>query len=45
LKKLRKAKSLLQWLAKKPRSELFTTSNPIDGFKKIDYQELDIIIT
>ena len=27
------------------KSELFTTSKPIDGFKKIAYKELDIIIT
>lgn len=45
LKKLEKAKSLLEWLAKKSKSELFTTSNPIVGFKKIDFQELNIIIT
>lgn len=45
LKKLRKGKSLLEWLALKTRSELFTTSSPISGFKKIPYQNLDIIIT
>ena len=45
LKKLRKAKSLLEWLAKKTSSELFTTSNPIEGFRKINFRELDIIIT
>ena len=45
LKKLKKAESLLQWLSKKSNSKLFTTSDPITGFKKIGYQELDIIIT
>lgn len=45
LKKLKKAKSLLEWLSKKTRSELFTTSRHLDGFEKIDFQDLDIIIT
>ena len=45
LKKLRKAKSLLEWLSAKTRSQLFTTSSPITGFEKISYSELDIIIT
>ncbi len=45
LKKLEKAKFLLEWLSKKSNSQLFTTSNPIRGFKKINFQELDIIIT
>ncbi|MBP0133966.1 MAG: DUF115 domain-containing protein [Nitrosarchaeum sp.] len=45
LKKLRKAKSLLEWLSKKTSSELFTTSNSIRGFQKISFRELDIIIT
>ena len=45
LKKLRKGKFLLEWLATKTKSELFTTSSPIMGFKKIPYQYLDIIIT
>ena len=45
LKKLQKGKSLLEWLAIKTRSELFTTSSPITGFKKISYRNLDIIIT
>jgi len=45
LKKLRKAKSLLEWLAKNTRSQLFTTSSPIDGFEKIPYDKVDIIIT
>jgi len=45
LKKLKKAKSLLEWLAIKTKSELFTTSSPILGFKKIPFQNLDSIIT
>jgi uncharacterized Rossmann fold enzyme len=45
LKKLKKARSLLEWHALKTKSELFTTSSPITGFKKIPYQNLDIIIT
>ena len=45
LKKLEKGKSLLEWLATKTRSELFTTSSPIEGFKKISPRDLDIIIT
>jgi len=45
LNKLKKGRSLLEWLALKTKSELFTTSSPITGFKKIPYQNLDIIIT
>lgn len=45
LKKLRMGKSLLEWLSAKTKSELFTTSQPISGFKKISYSNLDIIIT
>ncbi len=45
LKKLKKGRSLLEWLAIKTKSELFTTSSHITGFKKIPYQNLDIIIT
>ena len=45
LKKLKKGRSLLEWLAIKSKSELFTTSSPIMGFKKISYQNLDNIIT
>ena len=43
--KLKKAKSLLEWLADNTKSELFTTSKSIRGFKKIQYKDLDIIIT
>jgi len=45
LRKLRKGKFLLEWLAQKTKSELLTTSGSIVGFKKISYQKLDIIIT
>ncbi|MBS3926400.1 MAG: DUF115 domain-containing protein [Nitrosarchaeum sp.] len=45
LKKLRRAKLLLEWLSENSRSQLFTTSSQINGFKKISYNELDIIIT
>jgi len=45
LKKLKQGKSLLEWLSSFTKSELFTTSKSIKGFKKISYKELDIIIT
>ena len=45
LMKLKRGKSLLEWLSTITKSELFTTSKPIKGFKKISYKELDIIIT
>jgi uncharacterized Rossmann fold enzyme len=45
LKKLEIGESLLIWLSTITKSELFTTSKPIKGFKKIPYKDLDIIIT
>ena len=45
IKKLEKGKNLLEWLSKKTTSELFTTSSPLSGFKKIPYRDIDIIIT
>ena len=45
LKKLKIGKDLLIWLSTITKSELFTTSKPIEGFKKISYKEVDIIIT
>jgi len=45
IKKLKMGRSLLEWLALKTKSELFTTSDPITGFKKINQRKLDIIIT
>jgi uncharacterized Rossmann fold enzyme len=40
LKKLKCGKKLLEWLATKTKSELYTTSKPIKGFKKIQYKNL-----
>ncbi len=45
IKKLKKAKELLEWLACKSRSDLYTTSSKINGFEKISKDRLDIIIT
>ena len=45
LMKLKRGKSLLEWLSSTTKSELFTTSKPIRGFKKISFKDLDIIIT
>ena len=45
LKKLKIGEELLMWLATITKSELFTTSMAIKGFKKIPYKDLDIIIT
>ena len=45
LKKLKIGKDLLIWLSTITKSELLTTSKSIEGFKKITYKELDIIIT
>jgi hypothetical protein len=45
LMKLSKGESLLEWLATRTKSELFTTSKPIKGFKKIPYKHVDITIT
>ena len=40
LKKLQYGKMLLEWLAPKTKSELYTLSKPIKGFKKITYRQL-----
>ena len=45
LRKLEFGENLLIWLSTITKSELFTTSKPIKGFKKISYKDLDIIIT
>jgi len=45
LMKLKRGGSLLEWLATITKSELYTTSKPIKGFKKISHKELDTIIT
>ena len=44
LKKLRRGKKLLEWLASKNSLELYTTSKPILGFKKIPYKELQSVL-
>ncbi|MFB5631352.1 MAG: 6-hydroxymethylpterin diphosphokinase MptE-like protein [Nitrosopumilaceae archaeon] len=44
-KKLRRGKKLLEWLASKNSSNLYTTSKPIKGFKKIPYGQLEKILT
>ena len=43
--KLRAGEELLKWLATLTSSELYTTSRPIVGFKKISYMDLDNTIT
>ena len=45
LKKLEIGRDLLIWLSTITKSELFTTSKPIEGFKKISYKDIDNIIT
>ena len=45
LKKLKRGKKLLEWLATKTKSELYTTSKPIKGFKKIQYKNLSKIVS
>ena len=45
LKKLEIGRDLLIWLSTITKSELFTTSKPIEGFRKISYKEVDNIIT
>ena len=45
LMKLNKGRLLLEWLSTITKSELFTTSKQIKGFKKIAYKNVDIIIT
>ena len=45
IKKLRRGKKLLEWLASKNSSNLYTTSKPIKGFKKISYSELEKVLS
>ena len=40
-KKLQYAKMLLEWLAPKTKSELYTLSKPIKGFTKLTYRQLE----
>ena len=44
LKKLEYGKKLLEWLAKKSHSDLYTTSNPIKGYKKISLIDLEYVV-
>lgn len=44
LMKLKKGKQLLEWLSTNTGSELYTTSKPIDGFKKVSYRDTDTMI-
>ena len=44
LKKLASGKKLLEWFATKSSSKLYTTSKPINGFKKINLTDLEYII-
>ena len=44
LKKLEYGKKLLEWLAKKSNSDLYTTSKPIKGFRKISFADLEYMI-
>ena len=43
-KKLKHGKMLLEWLPPKSKSEFFTLSKPIKGFKKITYRNLEFNI-
>ena len=45
IKKLRKGKKLLEWLASKNSSNLYTTSKSIKGFKKIRYNEIEKVLS
>jgi len=44
IKKLRRGKKLLEWLAQKSESKLYSTTK-IRGFTKISFQDIDNIIT
>jgi hypothetical protein len=44
IKKLRRGKKLLEWLAKKSESQLYSTTK-IKGLTKISFQDIDDIIT
>jgi len=43
ISKLRHGKKLLEWLAKKSKSDLYSTTK-IEGFTKINYQKIDAIV-
>ncbi len=44
LKKLKRGKELLEWLASKSMSDLYTTTKPILGFKKIRMTDLQRLV-
>jgi len=44
IKKLRKGKSLLEWLASKSNIDLHTTSQPISGFKNVKLADLQRLV-
>jgi uncharacterized Rossmann fold enzyme len=44
IEKLRKGKSLLEWLASGSNTELYTTSKPIAGFKNIKLADLQKLV-
>jgi uncharacterized Rossmann fold enzyme len=44
IKKLRRGKKLLEWLATKNSLDLYTTSKPILGFKKIRFNEVQSVL-
>jgi len=44
LQKLRKARSLLEWLALRDRCELYTTSEPVNGFQEISFGDLQELV-
>ncbi len=44
LKKLRRGKLLLEWLSSKKKSDLYTTSTPIKGFKRIKLKDITQLI-
>ncbi len=43
-RKLRFGKELLEWISLKSKSNLYTTSRPINGFKKISLSDLEQIL-
>jgi uncharacterized Rossmann fold enzyme len=45
IKKLKRGKKLLEWLATKNSSNLYTTSKLIKGFKKIRYSEIEKVLS
>jgi uncharacterized Rossmann fold enzyme len=44
IKKLEKARSLLEWFASKSNADLYTTSHPIPGFKNVKLADLQRLV-